>query len=99
MSVVSKYLLTELINISFYSLRLAYVFFPLIVQPVNLEPASLRNQLHSDGGAAAGKTRLLINEDIRAEDSKVLMVSSSRSERTEARVSSSAIESRYYVQI
>lgn len=97
MSVI-KYQL-NLYNLSFYSLRLAGCFFPLIVQPVILEPASLRNQLHSDGGAAAGKTKLLVNEDIRAEDSKVLMVSSSRSERTEARVSSSANESRYYVQL
>lgn len=86
-------------TISHFILRLVYVFSPLILQPVIVEPASLRNQLHSDGEAAAGKARLLVNEDIRAEDSKVLMVSSSRSERTESRVSSSANESRYCVQL
>lgn len=98
MSVI-KYLLTKFIQSLILFSQTGLCFFPLIVQPVILEPASLRNQLHSDGGAAAEKTRLLLNEDIRAEDSKVLMVSSSRSERTEARVSSSANESRYCIQL
>lgn len=58
------------------------------------EPASLKNQLQSDGGAAPGKSRSSVSEDTKAEESKVLTVSSSRSDRTEARVSSSAHESR-----
>lgn len=58
------------------------------------EPASLRNQLQSDSGALTGKNRSSVSEDSRAEEMKVLTVSSSRSDRTEARVSSSAHESR-----
>ncbi|XP_008288610.1 zinc finger CCCH domain-containing protein 14 isoform X2 [Stegastes partitus] len=58
------------------------------------EPASLKHQLQSDGGAVAGKSRSSAGENGRAEESKVLTVSSSRSDRTEARVSSSAHESR-----
>ncbi|XP_027140397.1 zinc finger CCCH domain-containing protein 14 [Larimichthys crocea] len=64
------------------------------LRSVAVEPASLRHQLQSDGGAAAGKSRSSVSEDGRAEDTKVLTVSSSRSDRTEARVSSSAHESR-----
>lgn len=56
------------------------------------EPASLRQQ--SDSGAVAGKSRSSVSEDGRAEESRVLTVSSSRSDRIEARVSSSAHESR-----
>ncbi|KAI3364336.1 hypothetical protein L3Q82_011131 [Scortum barcoo] len=58
------------------------------------EPASLRHQLQSDSSAAIGKSRSSVSEDSRAEEPRVLMVSSSRSDRTEARVSSSAHESR-----
>ncbi|XP_070781686.1 zinc finger CCCH domain-containing protein 14 [Enoplosus armatus] len=64
------------------------------LRSVAVEPASLRHQLQSDGGTVAGKSRSSVSEDSRAEESKVLMVSSSRSDRTEARVSSSAHESR-----
>lgn len=58
------------------------------------EPASLKHQQQSDGGAVSAKTRLAAGEHSRAEESKLLMVSSSRSDRMEARVSSSAHESR-----
>lgn len=58
------------------------------------EPASLKHQLQSDGASMAGKSRSSVGENGRSEESKVLMVSSSRSDRTEARVSSSAHESR-----
>ncbi|XP_041814316.1 zinc finger CCCH domain-containing protein 14 isoform X3 [Chelmon rostratus] len=64
------------------------------LRSVAVEPASLKNQLQSDGGAAPGKSRSSVSEDTKAEESKVLTVSSSRSDRTEARVSSSAHESR-----
>ncbi|XP_059213198.1 zinc finger CCCH domain-containing protein 14 isoform X2 [Centropristis striata] len=65
------------------------------LRSVAVEPASLsRHQLQSESGAVAGKSRSSVNEDSRAEDLKVLTVSSSRSDRTEARVSSSAHESR-----
>uniref|UniRef100_A0A672GN82 Zinc finger CCCH domain-containing protein 14 n=1 Tax=Salarias fasciatus TaxID=181472 RepID=A0A672GN82_SALFA len=57
------------------------------------EPASLRHQLQSDSGAVS-KSRMTAGEHSRAEESRLLMVSSSRSDRTEARVSSSAHESR-----
>lgn len=58
------------------------------------EPESLRHELQSDSGTVAGKSRSSVSEDGRAEELKVLTVSSSRSDRTEARVSSSAHESR-----
>lgn len=63
------------------------------------EPASLSgHQLQSDSGPVAGKSRSSLSEDSRAEELKVLTVSSSRSDRTEARVSSSAHESRCLMQ-
>lgn len=59
------------------------------------EPASVsKHQLQSDGGTVSGKSRSSGGENSRSEESKVLMVSSSRSDKTEARVSSSAHESR-----
>ncbi|XP_069552754.1 zinc finger CCCH domain-containing protein 14 isoform X1 [Brachyistius frenatus] len=58
------------------------------------EPPSLKQPLPSDSGTVAGRTRSAAGENSRAEESKVLAVSSSRSDRTEARVSSSAHESR-----
>uniref|UniRef100_A0AAQ6A2I5 Zinc finger CCCH domain-containing protein 14 n=1 Tax=Amphiprion ocellaris TaxID=80972 RepID=A0AAQ6A2I5_AMPOC len=58
------------------------------------EPASLKHQLQSDSATVAGKSRSSVGENGRSEESKVLTVSSSRSDRTEARVSSSAHESR-----
>ncbi|XP_074471632.1 zinc finger CCCH domain-containing protein 14 isoform X2 [Sebastes fasciatus] len=65
------------------------------LRSVAVEPASLsRQQLQSDGGTVAGKSRSSVSEDSRAEELKLLTVSSSRSDRTEARVSSSAHESR-----
>lgn len=64
------------------------------LRTVAVEPASLRHQLQSDSGAVAGKSRLSVSEDGRVDELKVLAVSSSRSDRTEARVSSSAHESR-----
>ncbi|TKS76414.1 Zinc finger CCCH domain-containing protein 14 [Collichthys lucidus] len=64
------------------------------LRSVAVEPASLKHQLQSDGAAAPGKSKSSVSEDGRAEESKVLAVSSSRSDRTEARVSSSAHESR-----
>ncbi|KAL7388024.1 hypothetical protein ABVT39_005555 [Epinephelus coioides] len=65
------------------------------LRSVAVEPASLsRHQLQSDGGTVAGRSRSSVSEDGRAEELKVLTVSSSRSDRTEARVSSSAYESR-----
>ncbi|XP_031178178.1 zinc finger CCCH domain-containing protein 14 isoform X1 [Sander lucioperca] len=65
------------------------------LRTVAVEPASLSgHQLQSDSGPVAGKSRSSLSEDSRAEELKVLTVSSSRSDRTEARVSSSAHESR-----
>ncbi|XP_061562897.1 zinc finger CCCH domain-containing protein 14 isoform X2 [Cololabis saira] len=61
------------------------------LRSVAAEPGSLR-QLHSDTVTVAGKSELSICENGRAE--KVLTVSSSRSDRTEAKVSSSAHENR-----
>ncbi|XP_047429183.1 zinc finger CCCH domain-containing protein 14 isoform X2 [Mugil cephalus] len=58
------------------------------------EPAPLKCQLQSDSAPVAGKSRSFVGENSRAEELKVLTVSSSRSDRTEARVSSSAHESR-----
>ncbi|XP_041832548.1 zinc finger CCCH domain-containing protein 14 isoform X2 [Melanotaenia boesemani] len=57
------------------------------------EPASLR-QLQSDTVTVTGKSHLSVGENGRAEELKVLTVSSSRSDKTEARVSSSAHNSR-----
>lgn len=59
-----------------------------------VEPESLKNQLQSDTdtSAAAGKDGL--SEESRAHESKSLTVSSSHLDRTEARISSSAHESR-----
>ena len=62
---------------------------------VVLEPATLRHQLQSDSSAVAGKSRSSLSEDSRTEELKVLTVSSTHSDKTEARVSSSAHESRY----
>ncbi|XP_072298159.1 zinc finger CCCH domain-containing protein 14 [Eucyclogobius newberryi] len=59
------------------------------LRSVSVEPGSSKNQLESDSGAIAGKRRS--SEGSRVEESKSLTVSSSRSE---ARVSSSAYESR-----
>ncbi|XP_045917134.1 zinc finger CCCH domain-containing protein 14 isoform X3 [Micropterus dolomieu] len=63
------------------------------LRTVAVEPASLKHQLQSDSGAVASKSRSSVSEDSRADELKVLTVSSSRSDRTEARVSSSAHES------
>lgn len=60
------------------------------------EPASVRHQHYSDGSSNSGKITVSINEGLKSEESKVLLVSSSRSERTETRVSSSANASRYF---
>ncbi|XP_072218390.1 zinc finger CCCH domain-containing protein 14 isoform X3 [Leuresthes tenuis] len=57
------------------------------------EPASL-GQLESDTGTVAEMYQSSVGENGRAEELKVLTVSSSRFDRTEARVSSSAHESR-----
>lgn len=57
-----------------------------------VEPESLKNQLQSDTSAAAENDRL--SEESRAHESKSLTVSSSHLDRTEARISSSAHESR-----
>ncbi|XP_034555598.1 zinc finger CCCH domain-containing protein 14 isoform X2 [Notolabrus celidotus] len=64
------------------------------LRTVAVEPASLRHQLQSDSGAVAGRSRSSVSDDSRAEELKFLTVSSSRSDRTDARVSSSAHESR-----
>lgn len=64
------------------------------LRSVAVEPASLKHQLQSDSGAVPVKSRSSVGENGRAEESKALTVSSSRSDRTEARVSSSAHESR-----
>uniref|UniRef100_A0A674P2V9 Zinc finger CCCH domain-containing protein 14 n=1 Tax=Takifugu rubripes TaxID=31033 RepID=A0A674P2V9_TAKRU len=58
------------------------------------EPESFKDQLQSDTNAAAGKGRLSVSEESRAYESKRLTVSSSHLDRTEARISSSAHESR-----
>lgn len=75
----------------------SYFLSPLVYMVVT-EPASMKHQLQSDSGAVAGKSRSSVSEDIRAEELKVLTVSSSRSDRTEARVSSSAHENRCLMQ-
>ncbi|XP_074542043.1 zinc finger CCCH domain-containing protein 14 [Halichoeres trimaculatus] len=64
------------------------------LRTVAVEPASLRNQLQSDSCTVSGRSRSSVSDDSRAEELKVLTVSSSRSDRTDARVSSSAHESR-----
>ncbi|KAM9551113.1 zinc finger CCCH domain-containing protein 14 isoform 8-T8 [Salvelinus alpinus] len=58
------------------------------LRSVAVEPASLRPQLYSDTGTSSGKS------EWKGEESKGLAVSSSRSDRTEACVSSSAHEHR-----
>lgn len=78
--------------------RTSSCFLSPLVYMVVTEPASVRHQLQSDSGAVVGKRRSSLSEDIRAEELKVLTVSSSRSDRTEARVSSSAHENRCLMQ-
>ncbi|KAM7395460.1 hypothetical protein PAMA_006966 [Pampus argenteus] len=63
------------------------------LRSVAVEPASLKHQLQSDGGTGTVKSRSSVSEDSKTEESKALTVSSSRYDRTEARVSSSAYES------
>lgn len=73
----------------------AVLFFLFcLVCMVIVEPASLRHQLQSDGGTVGAKSRSSASEDGRTEELKLLTVSSSHFDRTEARVSSSAHESR-----
>ncbi|XP_038143479.1 zinc finger CCCH domain-containing protein 14 isoform X1 [Cyprinodon tularosa] len=57
------------------------------------EPASLR-QLESDAVPVLGKSQSSVNENGRGDDLKLLAVSSSRTDRIEAPVSSSAYDSR-----
>ncbi|XP_023259269.1 zinc finger CCCH domain-containing protein 14 isoform X2 [Seriola lalandi dorsalis] len=64
------------------------------LRSVAVEPASLKHQLQSDSSTVAGKSRSSVSEESRTEELKVLTVSSSHFDRTEARVSSSAHESR-----
>ncbi|KAF7669123.1 hypothetical protein LDENG_00240980 [Lucifuga dentata] len=64
------------------------------LRSVAVEPASLKNPLQSDSSTATVKSRSSVSEDSRAEDLKVLTVSSTRTDRTETRVSSSEHESR-----
>ncbi|TNN82632.1 Zinc finger CCCH domain-containing protein 14 [Liparis tanakae] len=65
------------------------------LRSVAVEPASLSgNPIESESDASAGVDRSSASEDGRAEELKLLTVSSSRSDRTEARVSSSAHETR-----
>ncbi|KAM3860947.1 zinc finger CCCH domain-containing protein 14 [Diretmus argenteus] len=64
------------------------------LRTVAVEPASLRPQPLSDSDTLAGMSHASVSEDRRGEESKSLAVSSSRSDRTEARVSSSAYENR-----
>ncbi|TWW68915.1 Zinc finger CCCH domain-containing protein 14 [Takifugu flavidus] len=64
------------------------------LRTVAVEPESFKDQLQSDTNAAAGKGRLSVSEESRAYESKRLTVSSSHLDRTEARISSSAHESR-----
>lgn len=78
---------------------ISHVFLPPIAFMVIPEPGSLRHQLQSDSGAMAVKSRLSVSEDSRADELKALTVSSSRSDRTEERVSSSAHESRSKIQL
>lgn len=61
------------------------------LRSVAVEPASLRpQQLYTHSNAEAGKGRALGVEDRRRDDLRGLTVSSSRSDRTEARVSTSS---------
>ncbi|XP_068609601.1 zinc finger CCCH domain-containing protein 14 isoform X3 [Brachionichthys hirsutus] len=60
------------------------------LRSVSVEPESLKHQPQFEGGA---KSRSSLSEDATGDELKVLTVSSSRFERTEARVSSSANES------
>ncbi|XP_062406922.1 zinc finger CCCH domain-containing protein 14 [Sardina pilchardus] len=59
------------------------------LRSVAVEPTSIRPQLDSDTSAPVSKSR---DGERRGEDSRALAVSSSRSDRTEARVSSSAYD-------
>ncbi|XP_041951720.1 zinc finger CCCH domain-containing protein 14 isoform X1 [Alosa sapidissima] len=59
------------------------------LRSVAVEPTSIRPQLDSDTSAPISKSR---DGERRGEDSRALAVSSSRSDRTEARVSSSAYD-------
>ncbi|XP_068198185.1 zinc finger CCCH domain-containing protein 14 isoform X2 [Antennarius striatus] len=61
------------------------------LRSVSVESDSLKRQPQSDGG---GRRRSSLSEDITADELKVLTMSSSRVDRSEARVSSSANESR-----
>lgn len=72
-------------------------FLLLLTCIIVLEPASLKYQLQSDSGTVAEKSRSYVGENSRADESKVLTVSSSRSDRIEARVSSSAHEKRLLI--
>ncbi|KAG7461256.1 hypothetical protein MATL_G00208190 [Megalops atlanticus] len=61
------------------------------LRSVAVEPASLRPQhLYTHPGATAGKGRAISSEERRGEELRGLTVSSSRSDRTEARVSTSS---------
>ncbi|XP_034018150.1 zinc finger CCCH domain-containing protein 14 isoform X2 [Thalassophryne amazonica] len=62
------------------------------LRSVTVEPAPTRHQIQSDSGAVAGTSRSF--EDSSTEEPKGLTVSSSRSDRMESRVSSSAAERR-----
>ncbi|XP_026197847.1 zinc finger CCCH domain-containing protein 14 isoform X2 [Anabas testudineus] len=64
------------------------------LRSVAVEPASHKHQLQSDSSTVAGKGRSSLNEDSGTEELKVLTVTSSGFDRTEARVSSSAHDSR-----
>ncbi|XP_047184786.1 zinc finger CCCH domain-containing protein 14 isoform X2 [Scophthalmus maximus] len=61
---------------------------------VAVEPASHGLEIQSDSSSVAGRSRSSVSEDDRTEELKLLAVSSSHPDRTEARVSSSAHESR-----
>ncbi len=57
---------------------------------VFVEPSSLRNQLQSDRGAVPGKSQSSVSDDGRGDELKAV----SSSDKTEARVSSSAHDNR-----
>lgn len=59
-----------------------------------VEPETVKYPHQTDTGAVVGKGRLSASEESRAHESKSLTVSSSHLDRTEARISSSAHESR-----
>ncbi|XP_056150470.1 zinc finger CCCH domain-containing protein 14 isoform X2 [Lampris incognitus] len=64
------------------------------LRSVAVEPVSLKPQLQSDSDPVADNSNVFVKEVMRGEESKSLAVSSSRSERVETRVSSSAHEKR-----